>query len=255
MTRVPAPKDHCSWTEIKELYLLLENEGTARQLLHHYYNRHSSDEKTIKHWAYANTLKFCYFIKQGVTFFDEGRQASIMVKPLLLFYGMTNLKKGLILLHDPHYPQTSIVLQHGLTTRKKKKATYRFCEDEVKIQREGLLPYFAQTVLGHRLTIHQKYKMKALLNWSADHREERDLPHEWLAQHMVLYCLSMLCRYDTQTWMEVMDPFASDERYLIEKFLNMVSRYYPLSILRHLSPALSAFKHHHSLLAEECNPY
>lgn len=233
------PEELYPWPEMKRLYLLLENEGRAQHLLRQYYSRKLVDEKIIKHWAYANTLKFCYFIKQGILFFDEAQRSSVMIKPLLLFYGMTNLKKGLILLHDPHYPQSSAVLQHGLTTRKKKKASYRFLEDEVKVQREGLIPYFAQTVLGQRLTIHQKYKISALLNPSSDQDRNPSSLHEWLATHMILYCLSMLCRYDTQSWMEVMDPSASDERFVIETFLSKVSLRYPSSVLNFLLPSLS----------------
>jgi hypothetical protein len=315
-----------SWREMKRLFLFIANEEQAQRILHHFYSLHDADERKIKQWTYTNTLKFSHFIRHGITCFNEAQHCSIMVKPLLLFYGMTSLKKALILLYDPGYPKTSSVLQHGLTTRKKKKLSYRFSEDEIKIQKEGLLPYFSKKVLNQPLTINAKYKMLTLLSQCPEmqnsiemvydtrasfpltpshqcskqiyvtqlktdrlesikldpdqlnvllkpmlvHTEHLDrnlrlylsIPssleasksriisdlvggyhlylgpdnviHPLITFHMIMYCLSMLCRYDTEAWGELLDPYTSSERFIIDQFLALVFQKYPCLILTHM---------------------
>ncbi len=237
-----------SWKEIKGRFLLLASEEQAQQTLTRFYRQLSKDEKTINHWAYGNTIKFSFFIRHAITFFNEANHSVLMIKPLLLFYGLTNFKKALLLLYDPDYPKTSRVLQHGLTTRKKKKIAYRFADDEIKIQREGLLPYFAKQVLHQPLTINAKYKVIKLLSQCSPlksslrlvYQEEKltgteDPLHPLLTYHMLMYCLSMLCRYDTETWGELLDPFLSPERHIIDQFLELVSHQYPYLILKHIT--------------------
>jgi len=48
--------------------------------------------------------------------------------------------KALILSRTPDYPQNTSVLRHGLSTRKRKKSLFRFRDEEVRVQKEGLFP-------------------------------------------------------------------------------------------------------------------
>ncbi|WP_050009210.1 YaaC family protein [Caldalkalibacillus thermarum] len=337
--------DH-AWTKMKQLLLFFANESQAKQHLFRCY-RQLTDEKEAERLAYANTFKFIYFLKQGETYFTEAEQCARMVKPLLLFYGMASFKKALILLYDPEYPKTTRVLQHGLTTRKKKKLDYLFSADEVKMQKDGLLPYFSKRVLKQPLIINEKYKVKTLLSqcpelqnscqllfqtqtfipvevpfmptqlkenrcpikinprdlralsidldhlqhllgdnkytieridqekemvvvkllaaekgnkgfvqsWadvqiqdgihprlSLDYQGQFHLyvgplpsiTHEFIIYHMVMYVLSMLCRYDTEAWGELLFSFGSQELFVIDEFLTLVQRKYPNLILNHL---------------------
>ncbi|MDQ0340595.1 hypothetical protein J2S00_003419 [Caldalkalibacillus uzonensis] len=336
----------CPWTKMKQLFLFFGNEIQAKQYLFQSYKQ-LTDEKEAERLAYANTHKLIYFIKQGVTYFNEAEKSSIMVKPLLLFYGMTSFKKTLILLHDPDYPKTTSVLQHGLTTRKKKKMNYLFSDDEVKVQKDGLLPCFAKTVLKQPLVINEKYKVKTLLSqcpelqnsycllfqrqtfipvempdratlfkenicpikikqrilrsinidvshlhqvlgedskivriaqendcvvlylfvsqekgdgrtmvhWEdlqakagihprlcSDYQGQfylylgavKSFNHELIIYHMIMYILSMLCRYDTEAWGDLLFSFSSSELYLIDEFLTLVFRKYPNLVLNYL---------------------
>ena len=63
------------------------------------------------------------------------KQLHFLFKPMLLFYGMGQLFKACLLTIDPNYPESTSVLAHGVTTRKRKKQGYQFLEDEVKIQK------------------------------------------------------------------------------------------------------------------------
>lgn len=144
------------------LFLYYESEASAKNELYKMYLTHQT-EQDAQRLAYENVSKFIYFIKQGKSYLSSAAKSDLIVRPLLLFYGCTSLLKAILLLRDPLYPKTTAVLQHGMTTRKRKKRDYLFYDDEIKIQREGLLPHFSSTVLLHPLTIHQKYKVSQLL--------------------------------------------------------------------------------------------
>lgn len=144
------------------LFTYFENEEITKNLLYTAYLAREKDKEALT-LAYQNTVKFIYLLKQGVTYFEAARNSELMVQPLLLYYGMTSLMKMLILLHDPHYPSSTLVLQHGLTTRKKKKMNYSFFSDVVKIQKDGLLPHFYKTVFAEGLESNKRYVISHLL--------------------------------------------------------------------------------------------
>lgn len=58
--------------------------------------------------------------------FQSTKETDLWSKPLLLYYGMMSFLKALTLTHFAHYPQNTLVLQHGLSTRKKKKKASAF---------------------------------------------------------------------------------------------------------------------------------
>jgi hypothetical protein len=145
------------------LFLYFENEPIAK---HHLFQSYAliKDEKEANRLAFENTHKFIYFLKQGTAYFNSAKKSDLIVRPLLIYYGITSLMKAILLLKDPHYPKTTSVLQHGITTRKKKKSNYSFQDDEIKVQKDGLLPYFSQIVINDPLLTHRKYKVFDLLS-------------------------------------------------------------------------------------------
>lgn len=122
-----------------DTYLFLESEPTALNILLRCYRRQGEIE--AQSLAYQNTAPFIYYLHQARAYYRTAKQADLIVKPLLLYYGMTSLTKAYVLTLDPHYPAHTGLLRHGITTRKRKKRDYRFREDEVKIQKEGLVPH------------------------------------------------------------------------------------------------------------------
>ncbi len=59
-------------------------------------------------------------------YYDQFSKAPLALKPLLLYYGYVQLLKAILLTVDPIYPQSSSVLAHGVSTRKRKKQHYSF---------------------------------------------------------------------------------------------------------------------------------
>lgn len=138
------------------LFLYFESAPTTKEYLFQSYLRLES-EKDANRLAFENTQKLIYFLKQGASYFHSAKHSDIIVRPLLLYYGITSLMKAVILIKDPYYPRTTSVLQHGITTRKKKKNNYIFQKDEIKVQKDGLLPLFSQLVIEDPLKLHSKY--------------------------------------------------------------------------------------------------
>lgn len=157
---------HCENTMKKmwDTYIYFENKPTVntylskKYLKNNYTNHHQLAED--------NTLKFIYFIKQAKEYFSSATKCPILIKPLLIYYGMMSLIKSLILTKDPYYPKQTSVLRHGITTRKLKKNDYTFHDDEIKIQKEGLLPLFYTTVTNKNSNEieNKKYNIKDLLS-------------------------------------------------------------------------------------------
>ena len=81
----------------------------------------------------------------------------------MLFYGLVHLIKACILTIDPAYPETTAVLAHGVSTRKRKKQNYHFFQDEVKFQKNGLFPFISEKLFHMKQLEGEKVIMEELL--------------------------------------------------------------------------------------------
>jgi YaaC-like Protein len=113
--------------------------------------------------SFDNTYGFIYYIEHGKKYYTLAEQAPAELKPVLLFYGMTQLMKACILCKDPEYPDSSSVLAHGLSTRKRKKRSYEFFQDEVKVQKTGLFNHFCEKMFHMKHIEGEKFMMNHLL--------------------------------------------------------------------------------------------
>lgn len=143
-----------------DTYLYLESEPAALHILDRCYE--TKGEHRAQALAYQNTTSFIYYLKQAREYYRTAKQANLIVKPLLLYYGMTSLTKAYVLTLDPYYPSHTGLLRHGMTTRKRKKRDYRFRDDEIKVQKAGLLPHVL-TLLGATNGLEEKYYIRECL--------------------------------------------------------------------------------------------
>ena len=114
-------------------------------------------------YSYDNCNKFISYIENGLLYFKQLDCIPIQLKPLLLYYGFTHFLKACLLIVDPLYPQTTAVLSHGVSTRKKKKQQYEFLYDEIKIQRHGLFTHTAEKLFDLNHLENEKIAMVDLL--------------------------------------------------------------------------------------------
>lgn len=124
-----------------------ENEFIAREYLKDKYSRLEIDHP--ERLAFRNVTPFLIYIRQARQIFQSVHKTTNWMKPTHLYYGMMSLLKSLILTVDPLYPQSSQVLKHGLTTKKRKKEMFRFFFDDIRVQKDGLFPHYQSLFSQH----------------------------------------------------------------------------------------------------------
>ncbi|WP_270182965.1 YaaC family protein [Alkalihalobacillus sp. CinArs1] len=134
----------------------------VQQYLNDCYSKLGFDDSERK--SYDNCYRFIYFMEYGDRYFKHANTADTELKPILLFYGMIQLLKGCLLTLDPNYPGDTLVLAHGVTSRKRKKRQYSFLQDEVKGQKNGLFEYFSRKMFHVKQVEGEKYQMNDLLS-------------------------------------------------------------------------------------------
>ncbi|MCH5585028.1 YaaC family protein [Shimazuella sp. AN120528] len=155
---------------------LLKNEATARNFLIKKYPK--SEAKTL---AYRNVHAFTSYIKQGMALFQTAKQSDFWSSSFLLYYGMMSLLKGFALSIDPNYPHSTTILQHGLTSPKRKKEPYRFFYDEVRVQKDGFFPYLCN-LFSHPVPAGERFKLELLCSFIPDLQilyQHLDLKTHW----------------------------------------------------------------------------
>lgn len=113
--------------------------------------------------SFQNSYAFIYYLEHGKKYFDQSLIAPYELQPVLLFYGTVQLMKAVILTVDPYYPETTQVLAHGVSTRKRKKSHYEFIQDEIKVQKNGLVTHFSEKIFDLKQLDGEKFKMGELL--------------------------------------------------------------------------------------------
>ncbi|GAB7388487.1 YaaC family protein [Bacillaceae bacterium] len=142
-----------------DTFLYLENEPAAKKFLEHLYAKRGFAESGK--YAFFNTHKLIYFLKQAKQYYRAAQKSDILIRPLLLYYGMMSFVKAVVLTYDPNYPHDAKVMRHGISTRKLKRANYEFSADAVRMQKDGLLPLFCKHVAGK--SCEEKFTVKEML--------------------------------------------------------------------------------------------
>lgn len=139
----------------------LQSQQTAQQFLFRCYKQLNMTNAEAK--SYENCNAFLYYLEHGQQFYASGREVKPLLQPILYFYGMVHLIKACLLTKRPDYPESTTMLAHGVSTRKRKKRDYTFMQDEVKIQHNGLLPYFSEHLFSMQRFPFEKVKMHDLI--------------------------------------------------------------------------------------------
>ncbi|MGG6433042.1 YaaC family protein [Anoxybacillus sp. D401a] len=195
--------------------------------------------------SYNNCYPFMYYLQHGKKFYDTAREAPLAIKPVLLFYGNVQLLKACLLTIHPDYPESSSVLAHGVSTRKRKKQNYDFFKDEVKIQKHGLFTYFSEKMFHVKHVYGEKFSMEQLLRqieelsplfdlYFKQQNEQNKHIHEIVAHYLLLYNLSMICRYETEWWYDLLHSYSNDAYPFIVQFLDVTEWKIPSYLYRYL---------------------
>lgn len=128
------------------LLMLLESQETAQAFLAHCYQSLDGIDAAMK--SFENAQAFTHYIAYGQEMYREGAKMPKSMQPILFFYGACHMLKACLLVRRPDYPEQTSQLAHGVSARKRKRKDYTFRHDEVRIQHQGLFPYFSQHLFG-----------------------------------------------------------------------------------------------------------
>ncbi|WP_412176662.1 YaaC family protein [Bacillus sp. T3] len=142
-------------------YSLFFSASFSQSFLKKSYQQQNIDGAEQK--SYQNCYPFIYYLEHGKIYYQQAELAPLVIQPILLFYGFVHLIKACILTKDPHYPETTSVLAHGVSSRKRKKQHYRFLEDDVKLQKTGLFPFMSEKLFHMKQLEGDKVIMEELL--------------------------------------------------------------------------------------------
>lgn len=147
---------------IASIYTYLQSQQTAQNYLYQCYQKINPMDAEKK--SYENCNVFMYCLDHGLRYYAAGEKLDPVLQPVMFFYGMTHLLKALLLTKRTNYPESTTVLAHGVSARKRKKKNYSFLEDEVKIQHNGLFPYFSEHLFQIKKIPFEKVSMRSLLS-------------------------------------------------------------------------------------------
>ncbi|WP_340082903.1 YaaC family protein [Terribacillus sp. FSL K6-0262] len=146
---------------VSTFFSYLEAEDAALTFLQNSYRHLDIPDAETR--SYQNISAFLAYLEHGKSYYAYGKNAPLLMKPVLLFYGMTHFMKASLLLTRPAYPESTADLAHGLSTRKRKKRDYQFILDEVMLQQRGLFPYFSRYVCKRDIPAVKKVSMGDML--------------------------------------------------------------------------------------------
>ncbi|WP_210611454.1 YaaC family protein [Priestia flexa] len=128
------------------------------------YNQYkSSSIADAEQRSFKNCYPFIYYLEHSKNYYQTALKSHTSMQPVLLFYGLSQLLKACLLIKNPVYPENTAVLAHGVSTRKRKKQSYDFLDDEVKIQKNGLFSEVGRELFHMKQLEGQKYTMTELL--------------------------------------------------------------------------------------------
>ncbi len=231
MTRVknhPDQKWKAHFQDPLSLYGWLKNEEFARKYLLRKYRQ--ADFQEPERFAYKNVQSFTAYIRQALSLFQSALLCEKWSQPLLLYYGMMNFIKAWILSRNPCYPKNTTVLRHGLSTRKRKKEQFRFHDDEIRIQKEGLFPLLAAH-MGVPVQAGDTCSVKELLGFLPDLQsayqlvfEEHTLfPVRWILPTLSSPCLIVSekildeCYLTSSAFVEKLNQQVKQTLFFLEK--------------------------------------
>jgi hypothetical protein len=159
-------------------FLYFFSASTSQDFLKNCYQKLNLEQAEQK--SYENSYPFIYYLEHGQVYYEQAEKAPLIIKPILFFYGLVHLVKACILTVDPNYPETTSVLAHGVSTRKRKKQQYNFFQDEVKFQKSGLFPYMGEKMFhmkhleGEKATMGELFSQIPELNYLYSQTEGRN---------------------------------------------------------------------------------
>ncbi|MCL6587695.1 MAG: YaaC family protein [Anoxybacillus sp.] len=228
------------YQDIWESFTSFYSTSIVQPFLYHCYTKIGREDAKQK--SYTNCDTFLYYLEHGKNFYLTACNSPVSIQPVLLFYGMVQLLKACLLTVDADYPDSSSVLAHGVSVRKRKKQQYDFFADEVKVQKHGLFTHFSEKMFHVKQMSGEKFRMYTLLQQVV---ELHDLFNMYYGK-----LLSRKVAYDPfQKYLFISANVLDDYHMTLERFINYISKEWESLGIEdiHLEGSYIKMKYHHEL--------
>lgn len=88
--------------------------------------------------------------RQAVAYRESESQLDLTVIPLLRYYSLLNTLKALLYLFELNFPRSTTILQHGVSVRRTKRASYQWTWESVMLHKDGIAQAFSALCCPHR---------------------------------------------------------------------------------------------------------
>jgi YaaC-like Protein len=107
---------------------------------------------------YRSAAKVAASARLTNRFTETATLANFAIQPLLRYYALLHGMKTVLYALDLSYPNSSSVLQHGVSVRRTKREAYAWPKESVHVYKEGVLQSFAafhehELPIGSRITV------------------------------------------------------------------------------------------------------
>lgn len=137
------------WTDFVGLEYESAVRDILRQLLESGRLTFRDGEQRDSRFLYRYALPYISFsMQQAREYFFSARGATLLTKPLLLYYGMMSFARALITLVSPDFFTDQEDLYHGIKTLDKGRSDFRLAERRLQVARNGLFPQVHAIING-----------------------------------------------------------------------------------------------------------
>jgi hypothetical protein len=116
----------------------LQSDALTLRLVREIHQHHQVPQGKLYHQA--QNASAC--ARQAVAFRQSETSLDLTVMPLLRYYSLLNTLKALLYLFDLDFPQSTTVLQHGVSVRRTKRSSYQWTWESVMLHKDGIAQTF-----------------------------------------------------------------------------------------------------------------
>ncbi len=133
----------------------LEYESAVEDILRQLLEEERLDFRNPAHqnrkFLYRYALPYiCFSMQQAREYFASARGATLLTKPLLLYYGMMSFVRALITLVSPDFFTDQEDLYHGVKMLDRGPSGYRLADRRLRVARNGLFPQMHTIISGEK---------------------------------------------------------------------------------------------------------
>jgi hypothetical protein len=154
-----------------------------------FFSSESYVAKLVKEETVQKQIVSC--VRQAAEIYALSKEATLLTKPILLFYGMQRLAKALIFLKNPDVNPNDLK-RHGLSGKGISDKPERFFKNRIQKTKKGIFPEFSRWTTKNNILLGMKIYEKEGYHFLREWIERFDISDFINASEFVIYDLFSL---------------------------------------------------------------